>query len=115
MRNLSILALLVTCAAARADMADDLSDFVGYTIVDIKTIDSFRDRGKEKTDGFEGCDHDRTIIFADGTAVVCRTYSYSYSYRPRAVLLGRVTTFAGRQLTEIKMIVRDRVYDVSAP
>lgn len=108
----SVLALLAT--EAQAGAADVLSDFVGYTVIASKTIDSFADRGKEKKDGFEGCEHDRVIIFTDGTAVTCRTYSYTYSYRPTAVILGQQVTYQGKQLTLLKMVVGDTAYDIAS-
>ena len=107
----SVLAIIA--AAAQAGAADVLSDFVGYTVIASKTIDSFADRGKEKKDGFEGCDHDRVIIFTDGTAVTCRTYSYTYSYRPTAVILGQQVNYQGKQLTLLKMVVGDTAYDIT--
>lgn len=89
----AVLVVLFSANTARAGAADILSDFVGYTVIASKTIDSFADQGKEKKDGFEGCEHDRVIIFTDGTAVTCRTYSYSY--RPKAVILGQQVTYQG--------------------
>ena len=85
----AVLVVLFSANTARAGAADILSDFVGYTVIASKTIDSFADQGKEKKDGFEGCEHDRVIIFTDGTAVTCRTYSY----RPKAVILGQQVTY----------------------
>lgn len=109
----AVLVALFSASTARAGAADILSDFVGYTVIASKTIDSFADRGKEKKDGFEGCEHDRVIIFTDGTAVTCRTYSYTYSYRPKAVILGQQVTYQGKQLTMLKMVVGDTAYDIA--
>ena len=53
------------------------------------------------------------IIFTDGTAVTCRTYSYTYSYRPKAVILGQQVTYQGKQLTLLKMVVGDTAYDIA--
>lgn len=100
-------------ALARADFEDDASNYVGYTIVAVKTIDAFKDQGKEQKDGFEGCDYDRIIVFTDGTAVTCRGYHYHYAYRPKAVILGTHVTFQGRTVTTFKMIVQGDAYDVS--
>jgi hypothetical protein len=105
--------LAIAAAAAQAGATDVLSELVGYTVIASKTIDSFADRGKEKKDGFEGCDYDRVIIFTDGTAVTCRTYSYTYSYRPTAIILGQQVTYQGKQLTLLKMVVGDTVYDMA--
>lgn len=109
----AVLVALLSANTARAGAAEILSDFVGYTVVASKTVDSFVDPGKAKQDGFEGCDHDRVIIFTDGTAVTCRTYSYTYSYRPKAVILAQQVTFQGKQLTLLKMVVGDTAYDIA--
>jgi len=108
----TVLAFLCCANSVWAGAADALSNFVGYTIIATKTIDSFIDKGKAKKDGFEGCDHDRVIVFTDGTSVTCRTYSYTYSYRPTAVILGKQVTFQGRQVTLLKLIVEDSIYDI---
>lgn len=110
----AVLAVLFSARTAHAGAADLLSELVGYTVIASKTIDSFADRGKEKKDGFEGCEHDRVIIFTDGTAVTCRTYSYTYSYRPNAIILGQQVTYQGNQLTLLKMVVGDKVYDIGS-
>lgn len=99
--------------AVNADASDVLSDFVGYTVVASKTVEAFVDKGKGKKDGFEGCDFDRVIVFTDGSGVVCRTYSYSYSYRPKAIILAQQFTYQGKQFTRLKMVVGDNVYDVN--
>jgi hypothetical protein len=113
----------LACAAAalltgfsplsHADFEDEASDYVGYTIIAVKTIDSFQDKGKEKKDGFEGCDYDRVIVFTDGTGVSCRGYGYKYAYRPKAIILGQQLNYQGRQVTMLKMIVQGTAYDVT--
>ncbi|MFO1341115.1 MAG: hypothetical protein U1F53_23320 [Burkholderiaceae bacterium] len=115
MRKLTLLAVM--CALGRsatADTADVLSDYVGYTIVAVKTIEGFVDSNKKKGDAFEGCEFDRVVVFTDGTGVTCRTYSYSYSYRPKAVLLAKQVSYQGQQLVLLKMIVNNNSYDVNA-
>lgn len=42
---------------------------------------------KKKGDSFEGCEHGRVIVFDDRVTLTCATYSYSYSYRPKAIIL----------------------------
>lgn len=96
--------LLLQAPLVSAD--PDWEDYVGYTIIASKTIDKWIDPGKKKSGtSFEGCDYDRVIVFTDGTAVRCRTYSYSYSYRPNAILL-----YDG---TRLVMIVNDNEYSVA--
>lgn len=107
------MTLAFLSSVAQASAADVLSDLEGYTVVASKTIDAFADKGKAKKDGFEGCEYDRVIIFTDGTAVTCRTYSYTYSYRPKAVILGKQVTYQGTPLVLLKMVVGDSVFDVA--
>lgn len=109
-----VLLAVLPSGVVSASASDVLSDFVGYTIVASKTVDAFIDRGKEKKDGFEGCDHDRVIVFTDGTGLVCRTYSYTYSYRPKAVILAQQFNYQGKQFTRLKLVVGDNAYDVDA-
>lgn len=67
--------------------AVDLSSYVGYQIIYEGTVTGYiDDKGKEH-DEFEGCDYDRILIVDDRYQVTCRTYSYSYSYRPDIVIL----------------------------
>jgi hypothetical protein len=97
----------IMCSAS--DFSRAASHLTGFTIVAVKTIDSFKDRGKDKQDGFEGCDYDRTIIFDDDKYVVCQGYGYHYAYRPEATLL--VKQSGGTTIW--KMVVEDEVFDVS--
>lgn len=92
-------------ATTRADVASALSDLQGYTVVGTMTITGWVDRSNgKKGDDFEGCEFDRVIILDDSKVLTCATYSYTYSYRPRAVILVNGSRF--------KMIVGDRVYDM---
>lgn len=97
---------------AMADLADELEDLVGYVIVASKTIEGWREDRKSE-DGFSGCSHGRVIVFTDGTALTCNTYSYSYAYRPTAVILAKQFKFQGREMYDFKMVVEDEVYDMS--
>ena len=100
-------------ATAHADLADELADLVGYTIVATKTIEGWKE-GRKSGDDFEGCEFDRVILFTDGTALVCREYSYSYSFMPTAVILAKQITYQGRSFYDFKMVVDDEVYDMGA-
>lgn len=111
--KLLILASLALPTIANADLADDLEDLVGYVIVAAKTVEGWRD-GRKKGDEFEGCEHGRVIVFTDGTALTCNTYSYSYSYRPTAVILAKQFKYQGRDVYDFKMVVEDEVYDMSS-
>ena len=108
-----VLALVLLPCPALADMADKMEKLVGYAIVDSKTIDGWSEDGKTK-DGFEGCSHGRVIIFTDGKGLTCSTYSYSYAYRPTAVILAKQVSYQGRNFYDFKMVVGDEVYDMRA-
>lgn len=96
-------ALLLAPVPASADIADDLSSYVGYTIVASKRIEGWvSSDGKKREDGFSGCEYDRAIIFTDGTYLKCQGYGYQYAYGARALILSNGSSFV--------MIVQDRVY-----
>jgi len=90
---------------ASAGIGTELERYVGYTIAAAWTITGWvSEDGEQKGDSFEGCQYGRKIIFDNGKYLTCETYSYSYSYRPTAVIL----TNGGR----IVMIVEDEAYDM---
>ena len=104
---------LLFCSGVRADTIDKLSDLEGFYVLKVKTIDGWMDKDKkQKKSGFEGCDWDRVIIFEDGTTATCRTYSYSYSYRPKAALFVKPMTHNGTNFFSIKMLVGSDIYDM---
>jgi hypothetical protein len=109
----TFLAGLLFCTAAYADTIDKLSDLEGYYVLKVKAIDGWMDKDKkEKKSGFEGCDWDRVIIFDDGTTATCRTYSYTYSYRPKAALFVKPMTLNGTNFLSIRMLVGSNIYDM---
>lgn len=97
--------LAIISGSAFADLADDLSDFVGWQVIHSGTVTGYINGDGEKSEDFEGCEYGRKIVLDDSYIVTCNTYSYSYSYRPSAVILSN-----GYQL---KLIVEDDEYDVS--
>jgi hypothetical protein len=97
-------ALLLVTPSAFADLADELSHLVGYTIIDTKTIEGWYDEDGKKGDSFEGCEFGRTIVFSDNRVLRCSEYNYQYSSMPTAIILSN-----GQQF---KMIVEDTVYDM---
>jgi len=96
---------LLPAATMAQNFAQAASHLVGYTIVAVKTAVSFKDKGKDLKDGFEGCEFDRVIVFDDNTYLVCRSYGYHYAYRPEAVLLAGQNNW--------KMVIDGEVFDVS--
>lgn len=105
LKNLTfIFAFLgLTSTPVQADIGNELSQYVGYTIVAVKTIARSVDKNGDKTH-FEGCEFDRDIVFDDGTYVTCTNYGYQYAYRPKAIILSNGASMV--------MIVRDRVYRI---
>jgi hypothetical protein len=98
------LTLVLMSMPAHADLSYQLEQLIGYTIVDVKTVEGWYDEDGEKGDSFEGCDYGRVIVFSDDRILECSTYHYHYAYRPRAVILSNGSSF--------KMIVDDHVYDM---
>ena len=99
--------------AAVADMtAYQLEQLIGWTIIDSKTIEGYRDDGEDKESDWEGCDFGRTVYFLDGTSVTCNSFGYQYSFMPKAILFGRSMTYQGKQHTLYKMLVDGQLYDV---
>lgn len=104
-RGLVAALLALSPLTAHADVADELSKYVGYTVVSTKIIDRWvSSDGKQREDGFTRCDYGRAIIFTDGSYVECRSYGYQYAYRPKAVILSNGS--------DVVMIVRDRSYRI---
>lgn len=87
-----------------ADLARKLRPLLGYTVVHSGTVTGYISEKGKKSDSFEGCDFDRKIIIDDQYVVTCATYSYSYAYRPDAVILSNKGN--------LKMIVENEIYDI---
>ena len=101
---LVVIALFVITIAAFAGVADKLSNLIGYTIVDSKTIKGWYDEDEREEGAFKGCKNGRVVIFTDNKILKCAQYGYQYAYRPTAVILSNGSQF--------KMIVEDEVYDM---
>ena len=110
--SLCWLSILPAASPSQADVADTLEEYVGYTIVGTKTIVGYRDEDGKKSDDFEGCDFGRKIRFDDGTSLTCSSYSYTYSYRPTAVLLMKTSAANGRKLASVVMVVEDEAFEM---
>jgi hypothetical protein len=110
-RSLALSIGLALCSSSIDAL--DLSSYVGYTIVAAKTVTGYRDKNGKHSHEFEGCDFDRVIVFDDGTKLTCSSYSYSYSYRPEAVILMKNSEYQGRTFALVVMIVDDEEYEMS--
>jgi len=109
---LAALGCVLLNAPVLAGLADKLGRFTGYTIVASKTISGYVDEDGKKSDDFEGCDFDRKILFDDGTSATCASYSYTYAYRPTAVLLMKELSVRGLRMATVVMMVDDETYDM---
>jgi hypothetical protein len=103
-KRIAAALLVVGVQGAHADAADKLEGLVGYNIAAVMTVTGWQDANGKKGDSFEGCEHGRVIIFDDSKVLTCATYSYSYSYRPKAVIFVRGSSF--------KMLVGSNLYDM---
>lgn len=107
-----LLLLAIIAPPVSGFMLGDMSGLVGYTVLGVKTIEGWRDDEESDDSSFEGCEHGRLIIFTDGTYLTCAEYGYQYAYRPQAVIFGRSFTHEGQTLTNFKMLVDDRIYNM---
>lgn len=99
-----VLSLLILSASAFADLANELDDLVGYTIVDKKTIKGWYDDNESEEGSFNGCSYGRVIVFTDNRVLTCAEYGYQYAYRPTAIILSNGSRY--------KMVVGNDVYDM---
>ena len=102
------------CSIAHALDADDLAELVGYTGVAASNV-----KGE-----FEGADYDKLVRLDNGMIFEFNEYSYTYSYRPTAVVFAqRLTPEEMRRLgptkvptqaiTLYKLVVGDEMYGVT--
>src|SRR5208282_2419751 len=89
MKCLILVSLMIDGLACSTSIANDLGDYVGYTIAAKKTIAGYQDQDGKRDSSFVGCNFGRKIIFDDQTFLTCSSYSYTYAYRPEAILLVR--------------------------
>src|SRR5262245_42296108 len=94
----SILLALIWVSPANALDTYELEELVGWTIVASSQVDG----------SFEGCDFDKKIRLANGMVLTCRTYSYSYSYRPKVIIFAQSVTHQGKNFSMIKALINDR-------
>jgi hypothetical protein len=111
-RLLLVAALLAPAITTARDVADELENYVGYTIVGAKTIAGYVNSDGKRKDDFEGCEYGRTIIFDDGTGLKCSSYGYQYAYRPKAIILAKSLSINGTNFETVVMIVESDKYDM---
>lgn len=101
----TLLSLSIITTSVFASLANKLSNLVGYTVIDSKTITGWYNANGKKHDGFEGCDYGRVIIFDDNTTLKCEGYNYQYEDQPTAAILSNNLS--------IRMVVGNSIYHMS--
>jgi hypothetical protein len=101
---LALVVLLVATTGAFADVADELKQFVGFTIIASMRVAGYQDKDGTSGSDFQGCQFDRVIIFDNNKIMKCTGYHYHYANRPTAIILSDGSSF--------KMIVGDDIYEM---
>jgi hypothetical protein len=105
-RNLlSGAAMLALTAQPALAAGCDLSRLVGYTLVFSKVIDSYIEEGRHHQ-GFDGCNRDRVLVFADGSGVRCVDAFLHHGDRPHGFLFARSNS-------DMMLCVDDDLYKVA--
>lgn len=105
MRWIVAFTLVLVLSSRPALAVCDLSQVVGYTLVFGKTIQAYIQDGK-RINGFEGCAHDRVLVFTDNTGVRCKEALVHTANLPKAYLFAR-------NANDMKLCVDDDMYDVA--
>jgi hypothetical protein len=92
---------------ALADGRCDLNTVVGYQIIFAKPIGGYIQGGMRKK-GYEGCEPDRVLVFADNTGVKCKSVVRQHREElPTAYL------FARNNAGDLKLCVDGELFEVS--
>ena len=97
---------------AFADVSYELEQLMGWTIVDVKTIEGHQERGEQKQIGFEGCNGDTYIYFIDGSVAQCMSLGLQLALMPKAIIFGKKTTYQGKEIIMYKMLVKEKTYSI---
>jgi hypothetical protein len=103
----ALLIALLAAGPAWADGRCDLNTLVGYQIVVAKPIAGYIQAGVRKT-GYEGCEPDRVLVFADNTGVRCKDL-----LRQHLDTLPTGYLFARNNLGDLKLCVEGDLFAVS--
>jgi hypothetical protein len=98
---------LLTGEPALADGRCDLNSLVGYQILFAKPIEGYIQGGLRKK-GYEGCEPDRVLVFADNTGVRCKEL-----VRQQLDELPTGYLFARNNLGDLKLCVAGELFEVS--
>jgi hypothetical protein len=105
-RLTAVAILLLTGGLAHADGRCDLNTVVGYQVAFAKPILGYI-QGGVKQKGYEGCEPDRVLLFADGSGVRCKDLVRQHlDDMPTAYLFGR-------SMDDMKLCIEGEMMDVS--
>lgn len=76
----------------------------GYTVVAVTAVDG----------EFQGCEFDRVIKLQNGSRYKCSTYGYTYSYSPDALVFAKVSSFQGKSIATVKLLVEGEIFDMES-
>jgi len=108
MRALLAAALLLSASGlAKADGRCDLNTLVGYQLLFGKPIEGYIENSMRKK-GYEGCQPDRVLVFADNTGVRCKT-----TVRQQVNELPVGYLFARGNLGDLQLCVEGELFAVS--
>jgi hypothetical protein len=104
--RLAVAVLLgCTTAAAVARAAGcDLSQVVGYQLVQQKTIEGYM-QDNRVVPRYEGCVPERVLVFTDHTGVRCKAVAVAHAILPSAFIFAR-------DHGELKLCVDDDMMDI---
>jgi hypothetical protein len=99
--------VLLTVGTAYADGRCNLNTLVGYQLIFAKPIASYVQGGTRKS-GYEGCEPDRVLVFADNSGVRCKEL-----VRQHVDDLPTGYMFARNNMGDLKLCVEGELFDVS--
>jgi hypothetical protein len=100
-------AMTLTNGLAHADGRCDLNTLVGYQIIFAKPVEAYVEGGVRKR-GYEGCQPDRVLVFADNTGVRCKEVVLQHLGELPAAYL-----FARNNAGDLKLCVEGELFAVS--
>ena len=98
---------LLSAGPALADGRCDLNTLVGYQLLFARPIAGYVEGGMRKK-GYEGCEPDRVLVFADNSGVRCKQ-----SVRQTAILPTAI--FSPAATGDLKLCVEGELFDVRKP
>lgn len=97
------LAALTIAMGAPALATANLSELIGFTLTQEKTVVGYIEHGKVEQK-YNGCKRGRILIFEDNDAVVCEEYNYQYANKPVGYIF--------QQGSRMKIVIDDAVMEV---